>query len=70
MNDVMISRKAARLNGYLNFEAMNNLIQALESARDYDSIPPIYRKWLENRKEVPLKYLSEAAKRQRRKSNV
>ena len=66
MNAVELSRKAGQLNGFLNRDAMDRLIQALENAKDYDSILEPYKTWLTDHGAVKDKDLSYAAKMQRK----
>lgn len=66
MNAVELSRKAGQLNGFLNRDAMDRLINALQNAKDYDSIPEPYKTWLTNHNSVKDKDLSNAAKMQRK----
>ena len=61
MNDVMISRKAGSLSGYLNQDAMNRLINALDTAKDYESIAEPYKTWLTNKSAIPKKDMSKSA---------
>jgi hypothetical protein len=61
MNDVMISRKAGSLLGYLNQDAMNRLIKALEVAKDYDAIAEPYKSWLTSKSLIKQKDMSKSA---------
>jgi hypothetical protein len=61
MNDVMISRKAGSLLGYLNQDAMNRLIEALEVAKDYDGIAEPYKSWLTSKSLIKQKDMSKSA---------
>jgi len=66
MNDVMISRRAGELNGYLNPTAMDMLIEALQKAKDYDAVPTMFKLWLQSNDNVQARYLSFAAKQVRK----
>jgi hypothetical protein len=63
MDYVTVSRKAGQLKGYLSTNAMRNLISAIQKARSFDDLDPLYQSWLEDRKNVATHYLSETAKR-------
>lgn len=66
MNDVMISRRAGELNGYLNPTAMNMLVEALQKSKDYDDLPKMIKSWLQSKDNVQSRYLSFAAKQVRK----
>jgi hypothetical protein len=66
MNAVELSRKAGKLNGFLNRDAMDRLIEALENAKDYDAMPEPYKTWITDHSAVKEKDLSYAAKMQRK----
>lgn len=66
MNDVMISRRAGELNGYLNPAAMDMLVEALQNAKDYDDLPQKIKTWLQSNDNVQSRYLSFAAKQVRK----
>lgn len=66
MNDVMISRRAGELNGYLNPAAMDMLIEALQKSKDYDDLPNMIKSWLQSKDNVQPRYLSFAAKQVRK----
>ena len=63
MTSVEISRRAGQLNGFLNRDAMDRLIQALQNAKDYDAIPEPYKTWLTDRTAIKNKDLSNAARK-------
>lgn len=66
MNDVMISRRAGELNGYLNPTAMNMLIDALQKAKDYEDLPNMFKSWLQSKENIQTRYISFAAKQVRK----
>jgi hypothetical protein len=65
MDFVTASRQAGKLKGYIAENDMNKLITALSKAESFDSLPRLYRSWLENRENVTEEYLSETARTMR-----
>jgi hypothetical protein len=63
MNAVELSRKAGQLNGFLNRDAMDRLIKAVQDAEGYDTILEPYKTWLIDRNAIKDKDLSYAAKK-------
>jgi hypothetical protein len=65
MNSVMISRRVGALQGFLSRRAMADLVKTLNSTKDYESLPEMYKRWLADENNVPTNYLSESAKKVR-----
>ncbi len=45
---------------------MADLIKTLNSTKDYESLPEMYKRWLADENNVPTNYLSESAKKVRK----
>ncbi len=57
MTEVEVSRKAGALNGYLNMEAMDRLVKAIQKADTFDKIAEPYKTWLQDKSKIGKKNL-------------